>query len=157
MDAGDHIVAFIDENGIRFEVWINDEFVDKAEEREARKLPAAITIFEQQRKVWWSVFRRLVLNAPEEIFRTMVWHEAIHMWIYPVLFPAPRGYKKISHPHFRAVMDLREMYAREPNAVATKPSKSNYEEALVSFINRSWGRDESAALSWIKSQQTLSP
>lgn len=157
MGAGLNLVTFVNENGIKFDLRVDDGFVDKAEQRENLMMPAAITLFDDPAKTYWCVFRSLILNATPDVLRTITWHEAIHVWVHPILYPAPHGYKKTPHDHFQSVMEMRSQYGRQPDALQFRSSKAEYEEALVKFISTSWGRDEDGARAWVLEQPRPNP
>lgn len=146
--AGDDAFNFIDANGIKFKRRVSDELVNLAEVRNQQKYPAAITTFDDTERKYWAVFRSAILDAPAEIARTIVWHETIHVWVHPVLYPA-RGFKAIPHVHLEKVGAYRKQMADQLGIVRKKEMpKSDYEESLVKFISASWGSDEKVALDW---------
>lgn len=146
---GTHVTSFIDSNGIKLRLLIGDEHVEKVEKREGKKYPAAITMINDNEREYWMVFRPKLLNAPDDILQTVVWHEVAHIFVNPVLYP-PKRFKKLPDPHFVSVVTYRKEMAADPVIAAKgKLPKADYEETLVEFIVRSLGCDEIAVRDWL--------
>lgn len=147
--AGDDFVLFLDDNQVSFELRVSSDLLDRAERKRGEVYDSAITLFDDDEKLYWMIFRDGLLNAPNDILQTIIWHEAIHVLVHPVLSLHP-NYKPIPAIHLDRIRTFQRLMIETVEfKVLKNVTPALYEEGLVEFIGLSWGCDLEGARKWV--------
>ena len=122
-------------------LFVNDQAVFRLE----RKLgldfvPAAML---EEGATWTFAFRPMLMDAPQQVFETIIRHELLHAFLYAV-----------NGMPTREAADRYEIFQRQLEAKyaaeARQPlSEANRMEDLIALMNEEFGGDEKAAREWV--------
>lgn len=124
------------------ELFVNDQAVFRAERKLG--LPWVPAVMYEHNGFWTFAFRPLLLNAPPEVFRTIIRHELLHAFLYAVN-GMPTDAAVGRYEGFKKRLD--EKY----DAEGRQPT-SDYErqENLIELMNEECGGEEKAARAWVE-------
>jgi hypothetical protein len=123
------------------ELFVNDQAVFRAEKRMG--LDWVPAIMEERNGYWTFAFRPVLLDAPKEVFETIIRHELLHAFLYAVNgMPTPEAAKL--YKRFQERLEAKYAAAgRQPN------SDYHRQEELIELMNEEFGGDEKVARDWV--------
>lgn len=139
------ITGYLRANKINVERGIDEDKVDKMQEKMGARIPVAGTHFGDD--TWWIIFRKNILSVSPIVVRPIIIHELIHAWLHPVLHPRS-GQTELANQSRKMIAEFRKEFEASDMAKLPYPAGCDYEELLVTWIGLRWNTGEAASHAW---------